>query len=89
MQNQRRKKESDLLKKTSKFPLRQPVKEQSPDTKWIDSIQRAVKMNSYVEGCAGASDGYEEEWPHQGSCQAKYKSPYTVEKLRSEGCEDI
>ena len=47
------KKESDLLKKTSKLPQKQPAKEKSPDTQRTDSSLRAMKMNRYTEGRAG------------------------------------
>ena len=53
MQNQRRKKENDLLKKTSKLPQKQPAKEKSNDTQWTDSGLRAMKMDGYIKGCVG------------------------------------
>ena len=52
MQNKRRKKESDLLKKTSKLPHKQSAKEKSLDTQWIDSGLRVVKTDGYAEGRA-------------------------------------
>ena len=47
------KKQSDLLKKTSELPQKQPAKEKSPDTQWIVSNLRAVKMEGYDEVQAG------------------------------------
>ena len=35
------------------------------------------------------SDGYEDERLYRGLCQEKYKSQHTVDKLQSEGYEDI
>ena len=51
MQNQKSKKESDLLKKTIKLPQEQLTKEKSPDTQCIDSSLRAMKTDGYAEGC--------------------------------------
>ena len=34
-------------------------------------------------------DGYKDERLYRGSCQEKYKSQHTVDKLQSEGYEDI
>ena len=55
MQNQRRKKESDLLKKTktNKLPQKQPAKEKSPDTQRTDYGLRAEKTDGYAEGRVG------------------------------------
>ena len=53
MQNQRRKKKSNFLKKTSKLPQKYPDKEKSLDTQQTNSGQRAVKMDDYAEGGAG------------------------------------
>ena len=53
MQNQRRKKESDLLRKTNKLPKKQPTKEQSPHKQRTNSGLRVVKTDDYAEGHAG------------------------------------
>ena len=53
MQNQRRKKEHDLLKKTSKLPQKQHAKEKSPDTQQTDYDLRAIKTDGYVDGYVG------------------------------------
>ena len=50
MQNQRRKKESDILKKTRKLPQKQTAKKKSPNMQWSDSGLRAVKTDDYTEG---------------------------------------
>ena len=56
MQNQRRKKESDLLKKTIKLPQKQPAKERSPNTQRTDSGLRTVKMDGYARVVLGRID---------------------------------
>ena len=48
----KKKKENDLPKKTSKLPQKQPIKERSPNTQWIDSSLRPVKTDSHAEGRA-------------------------------------
>ena len=58
MQNQRRKKENDLLKKTSTLPQKQPTKEQSPHKQQTDFGLRAVKTDGYAEGSAGQAPAW-------------------------------
>ena len=62
MHSQRKKKESDLLKETSKLPRKQPAKEKSPNTQQTDYL-RAVKTNSYAESRAGEAPTCSEQTP--------------------------
>ena len=42
---------------THKLPQKQPTKEKSPDTQWIDSDLRAMKTDDYTEGYAQTDSG--------------------------------
>ena len=53
MQNQRRKMESDLLKRTSKLPQKQLAKKKSLDAQQLNFGLRAVKTDSYTEDHVG------------------------------------
>ena len=78
MQNQRRKKESDLLKKTRKLPQKQPAKEKSPSTQQTDFDLRAVKTIDYAEGMLGRPNTQQTD----SSMRARKMNGYTKGHVR-------
>ena len=87
MQNQRRNKESDLLKKTSKLPQKQPAKEQSPNTQWTDFGLRAMKTDSYAEGCAGQALACSGQtliwWPRQNTSPSTQRIDCSLRTMKT------